>query len=175
MTRTSPARLKRRTARSSARGICFNKFTGSRGKSGSNDANPEFMASLRKIMDDDGRGVPDGGAGPRRSRRRRNDRLPVRQVRHGTSSIPALRCSACTRRMRSSARLTSTRATVATARSSRAQSLWIDGDGCTSLQSVTSVLQSSLPKSAGRIFLVYRKPHKSCRVRSFCPFLMFTK
>lgn len=34
------------------RGICFNKFTGSRGKSGSNDANPEFMASLRKIMDD---------------------------------------------------------------------------------------------------------------------------
>ena len=36
------------------RGICFNKFTGSRGKSGSNDANPEFMASLRKIMDDAG-------------------------------------------------------------------------------------------------------------------------
>ena len=36
------------------RGICFNKFTGSRGKSGSNDANPEFMASLRKIMDDEG-------------------------------------------------------------------------------------------------------------------------
>ncbi len=54
MTRISPARLKRRTARSSARGICFNKFTGSRGKSGSNDANPEFMASLRKIMDDAG-------------------------------------------------------------------------------------------------------------------------
>ena len=36
------------------RGICFNKFTGSRGKSGSNDANPEFMASLRKIMDEAG-------------------------------------------------------------------------------------------------------------------------
>ena len=50
----SPARLKRRTARSLGRGICFNKFTGSRGKSGSNDANPEFMASLRKIMDDAG-------------------------------------------------------------------------------------------------------------------------
>ena len=34
------------------RGVCFNKFTGSRGKSGSNDANAEFMARLRKIMDD---------------------------------------------------------------------------------------------------------------------------
>ena len=34
------------------RGVCFNKFTGSRGKSGSNDANAEFMAKLRKIMDE---------------------------------------------------------------------------------------------------------------------------
>ncbi len=34
------------------RGVCFNKFTGSRGKSGSNDANAEYMARLRKIMDD---------------------------------------------------------------------------------------------------------------------------
>ena len=34
------------------RGVCFNKFTGSRGKSGSNDANAEYMAKLRKIMDD---------------------------------------------------------------------------------------------------------------------------
>ncbi len=33
-------------------GICFNKYTGSRGKSGSNDANPEFMAEIRKIMDE---------------------------------------------------------------------------------------------------------------------------
>lgn len=33
-------------------GVCFNKFTGSRGKSGSNDANPEFMAQIRRIMDD---------------------------------------------------------------------------------------------------------------------------
>ena len=35
-------------------GVCYNKFTGSRGKSGSNDANPEFIARLRKIMDDHG-------------------------------------------------------------------------------------------------------------------------
>ena len=35
-----------------AKGISFNKFTGSRGKSGANDANPEFIASLRKCLDD---------------------------------------------------------------------------------------------------------------------------
>ncbi|MBE5767214.1 MAG: aminopeptidase [Clostridiales bacterium] len=34
------------------KGVCYNKFTGSGGKSGSNDANPEFIAQLRKIMDD---------------------------------------------------------------------------------------------------------------------------
>lgn len=35
-------------------GLVFNKYTGSRGKSGSNDANPEYMAELRRIMDDNG-------------------------------------------------------------------------------------------------------------------------
>lgn len=34
------------------KGICFNKYTGSRGKSGSNDANAEYMAKIRKIMDE---------------------------------------------------------------------------------------------------------------------------
>jgi len=33
-------------------GVCFNKYTGSRGKSGSNDANAEYMAKLRKWMED---------------------------------------------------------------------------------------------------------------------------
>lgn len=33
-------------------GLVFNKYTGSRGKGGSNDANPEYMAELRRIMDD---------------------------------------------------------------------------------------------------------------------------
>lgn len=33
-------------------GVVFNKFTGSRGKGGCNDANPEYIATLRKIMDD---------------------------------------------------------------------------------------------------------------------------
>lgn len=34
-------------------GMVFNKFTGSRGKSGSNDANAEYIAQIRKIMDED--------------------------------------------------------------------------------------------------------------------------
>ena len=33
-------------------GICFNKYTGSRGKSGCNDAMPEFFAKIRSVMDD---------------------------------------------------------------------------------------------------------------------------
>ena len=33
------------------RGVCFNKFTGRGGKGGSNDANAEFMAEVRRIMD----------------------------------------------------------------------------------------------------------------------------
>ena len=34
------------------RGVCFNKYTGSRGKGGSNDANAEYLGRLRKLMDD---------------------------------------------------------------------------------------------------------------------------
>ena len=33
-------------------GICFNKYTGSRGKGGCNDAMPEFFAEIRKVMDE---------------------------------------------------------------------------------------------------------------------------
>lgn len=35
-------------------GMVFNKFTGSRGKSGSNDANAEYVALIRRIMDENG-------------------------------------------------------------------------------------------------------------------------
>ena len=35
-----------------ANGLVFNKFTGSRGKSGSNDANAEYLADIRRIMDE---------------------------------------------------------------------------------------------------------------------------
>lgn len=34
------------------KGMVFNKYTGARGKSGSNDASAEFVGKLRKIMDD---------------------------------------------------------------------------------------------------------------------------
>ena len=33
------------------RGLVFNKYTGSRGKSGSNDASAEFVARVRKVME----------------------------------------------------------------------------------------------------------------------------
>ena len=36
------------------RGLCFNKFTGSRGKSGSNDADAEYIAFLRDTLDEAG-------------------------------------------------------------------------------------------------------------------------
>ena len=35
-------------------GIVFNKYTGARGKSGSNDANPEYFAKIRNVMDQAG-------------------------------------------------------------------------------------------------------------------------
>ena len=34
------------------KGLTFNKYTGARGKSGCNDAMPEYVAKIRKIMDD---------------------------------------------------------------------------------------------------------------------------
>ena len=36
------------------RGLVFNKYTGGRGKSGSNDTSAEFVARVRKVMDDAG-------------------------------------------------------------------------------------------------------------------------
>ncbi|MBR3563204.1 MAG: aminopeptidase [Clostridia bacterium] len=44
----------RKNAALLGRGVCFNKFTGARGKSGSNDANAEYIGKLRRIMDDAG-------------------------------------------------------------------------------------------------------------------------
>ncbi len=43
--------MERKNAAFLGKGICFNKYTGSRGKSGCNDAQPEFIAKLRNIMD----------------------------------------------------------------------------------------------------------------------------
>lgn len=36
------------------KGLVFNKYTGARGKSGSNDASAEYMARIRRVMDDAG-------------------------------------------------------------------------------------------------------------------------
>ncbi|MDR0964732.1 MAG: aminopeptidase [Clostridium sp.] len=36
------------------KGLVFNKYTGARGKSGSNDANAEYMAKIRRILEDGG-------------------------------------------------------------------------------------------------------------------------
>ncbi len=33
-------------------GVCFNKYTGARGKSGASDANAEYMAAVRRVMDE---------------------------------------------------------------------------------------------------------------------------
>lgn len=44
--------FEKRNAAYLGRGVCFNKYTGARGKSGSNDANAEYVGKLRKILDD---------------------------------------------------------------------------------------------------------------------------
>ncbi len=46
-----PSVSEKKNAAYFGRGIVFNKYTGSRGKSGSNDANAEYMAQLRQIFD----------------------------------------------------------------------------------------------------------------------------
>lgn len=47
-----PEVFEKRNSAFFSKGIVFNKYTGSRGKNGSNDANPEYIAELRKVMDD---------------------------------------------------------------------------------------------------------------------------
>ena len=44
--------FEKRSAALLSRGVSFNKFTGSRGKGGSNDANAEYIGRLRKVFDD---------------------------------------------------------------------------------------------------------------------------
>lgn len=49
-----PAVMERRNCAFFGKGLTFNKFTGARGKSGSNDANPEYIARIRRILDEEG-------------------------------------------------------------------------------------------------------------------------
>jgi aspartyl aminopeptidase len=46
-----PLVMEKRNSAYFGKGIVFNKYTGARGKGGCNDANPEFIAELRSIME----------------------------------------------------------------------------------------------------------------------------
>ena len=46
-----PSVMEKRNSAYFSKGLVFNKYTGARGKSGSNDANAEYVAKLRNIMD----------------------------------------------------------------------------------------------------------------------------
>ncbi len=47
-----PGVMEKKNSAYFGKGLVFNKFTGARGKGGSNDANPEYIAQLRRIMED---------------------------------------------------------------------------------------------------------------------------
>ena len=47
-----PSVMEKKNAAYFGKGLVLNKYTGARGKSGSNDANPEYIAKLRRIFDD---------------------------------------------------------------------------------------------------------------------------
>lgn len=47
-----PAVMEKKNAAYFGKGLVFNKYTGGRGKSGSNDANAEYVANVRAIMDE---------------------------------------------------------------------------------------------------------------------------
>ena len=46
------AAFEKRSSAFFGKGLVFNKFTGSRGKNGSNDANAEYLAEIRSVMDE---------------------------------------------------------------------------------------------------------------------------
>ena len=49
-----PSVMEKKNSAYFGKGIVFNKYTGSRGKSGSNDANAEYLGELRRMMDKHG-------------------------------------------------------------------------------------------------------------------------
>jgi aspartyl aminopeptidase len=46
-----PSVMEKKNCAYLGKGVVFNKYTGSRGKSGCNDANAEFLAEIRRVMD----------------------------------------------------------------------------------------------------------------------------
>ncbi len=49
-----PSVMEKKNSAYFGKGLVFNKYTGARGKSGSNDASAEYMAELRHILDEEG-------------------------------------------------------------------------------------------------------------------------
>lgn len=49
-----PSVMEKKNSAYFGKGITFNKYTGSRGKSNSNDANAEFIADIRRVLDAEG-------------------------------------------------------------------------------------------------------------------------
>ena len=47
-----PSVMEKHNAAYFGRGLVFNKYTGARGKSGSNDANAEYVGEIRRLMDE---------------------------------------------------------------------------------------------------------------------------
>lgn len=48
-----PGVFEKKNAAFFGKGICYNKYTGSRGKSGSSDCNAEYFAKVRRVMEND--------------------------------------------------------------------------------------------------------------------------
>ena len=88
------------------RGLVFNKYTGARGKSGSNDASAEYVALVRRIMDDAGVSFQTAAAAEPSPTSPRNTAW--------TSSTPACPCFRCTPPGKSPAKPTSTKPAAAT-------------------------------------------------------------
>lgn len=64
-------------------GIGFNKYTGARGKSGSSDANPEYIAGLRKMLNENNVRYQFCELRKSRRRRRRNNSIHSSKQRNG--------------------------------------------------------------------------------------------
>ena len=54
-----PGVMERKNSAFFGKGLVFNKYTGARGKGGCNDANAEYMAALRAMMEKHERYIPN--------------------------------------------------------------------------------------------------------------------
>ena len=105
-------RFEKKNAAIMGHGLCFNKYTGARGKSGSNDADAEYFALIRDIMDE-AASTTRLRARPHRWRAAAAPSPISWPSTAWTSSTPAWRSSPCTRFGRPPTRRTSSRPTRA--------------------------------------------------------------